>query len=432
MQVMKWSVIALAVAAGTSQLAFASAQSDSKGFVEDSDLQLLNRNYFFQRDFKNNAPGQNMREEWAHGVMSEFTSGFTQGTVGVGVDAYGYMGIKLDSGGGRSGTGLLPDDSDGGSQDNYGEAGGAVKARISNTVLKYGEMRTGAPVFATSHSRLLPETATGFNLTSEEIENLSLEGGYFTAYNNRASTNSDDELLINYGSGEIGKSIAYLGGSYTFSDQLSVTLYGSKFDETWNQYYLNTNYVLPISEGQSLTFDFNLYQTNDTGDSLQGDIDNTTFSLSAVYGLGNHSFLLAYQEVDGDTPFDYVGGDSIFLSNSMQYSDFNGANEKSYRVGYTYDWAGLGVPGLTTMATYVKGTDVDGTDADINGGYAGLQGEDGEHHETNLEAKYVVQEGAAKDLSIRLRQAFHYANADQGEGDIHEFRVIVDYPLDIL
>ena len=44
----------------------------------------------------------------------------------------------------------------------------------------------------------------------------------------------------------------------------------------------------------------------------------------------------------------------------------------------------------------------------------------------------MVQEGPAKDLSIRLRQAFHYANDDQGEGDLHEFRVIVDYPLSIL
>ncbi|UUY08228.1 OprD family porin [Pseudomonas sp. J452] len=432
MQVMKWSALALAVTAGTTQLAFASAQSESKGFVEDSDLVLSNRNYFFQRDFKNNAPGQNMREEWAHGFMSEFASGFTQGTVGVGVDAYGYMGIKLDSGRGRDGTGLLPANSEGGSQDNYGEAGGSVKARISNSVLKYGEMRTGAPVFATSHSRLLPETATGFNVTSEEIENLSLEGGYFTAYNNRASTNSDDELLINYGAGEIGDSIGYLGGSYSFTDNLSVTLYGSKFEETWNQYYVNTNWALPISEGQSLTFDLNIYDTSDTGDSLQGEVDNTTFSLAAVYALGGHSFLAAYQEVDGDTPFDYVGGDSIFLSNSMQYSDFNGANEKSWRVGYTYDWSDLGVPGLTTMVTYVEGYDIDGTDADVNGGYAGLQGEDGEHQETDLDIKYVIQEGAAKDLSIRLRQAFHYANDDQAEGDLHEFRVIMDYPLDVL
>jgi imipenem/basic amino acid-specific outer membrane pore len=432
MQMMKWSVMALAIAAATTQLAVASSQSESKGFVEDSDLQLLNRNYFFQRDFKNNAPGKNKTQEWAHGVTAELTSGFTQGTVGFGVDTYAFMGLKLDSGDGRNGTGLLPIDGDGSAEDQYGEAGGAVKARISNSVLKYGEMRTSAPVFATSHSRLLPETATGFNAFSEEIENLALEGGYFTAYNNRASTNSDDELLINYGSGEAGKSIGFLGGAYTFSDDLSVTLYGSKFDETWNQYYLNTNYTLGISEDQNLNFDLNLYNTSDTGAAYQGDISNTTFSLAAAYNLGYHSFLVAHQSVDGDTPFDYVGGDSIFLSNSMQYSDFNGANEKSWRIGYTYDWTGMDVPGLTTMATYVKGTDVDGTKADVNGGYAGLQGKDGEHTETNLDIKYVVQEGPAKDLSVRLRQAFHYANADQGEGDIHEFRVIVDYPLDIM
>ncbi|MDH4872965.1 OprD family porin [Pseudomonas sp. BN515] len=445
MQVMKWSALALAVTAGTTQLAFASAQSDSKGFLEDSSLNLLNKNYYFNRDFRDggrNNSGRNAlkpanerkgyREEWAHGIMGFYESGFTQGTVGFGADAYGFLGIKLDSGGGRTGTGLLPIGSDGRPQDDYSEAGGAVKLRLSNTVLKYGEMRTTAPVFATSHSRLLPETATGFHLSSEEIENLALEAGHFTAYNNRDSTNSDDELLINYGANEVGKTMDYVGGAYGINDQLSVSLYGAKFEDTWNQYYGNANYTLPITDDQSLNFDFNIYQTNDTGKKLQGEIDNTTFSIASTYTIGAHSFLLAYQKVDGDTPFDYVGGDSIFLSNSMQYSDFNGANEQSYRAGYTLNMASYGVPGLTFMATYVYGDDIDGTKADPDGGYAGLQGADGKHRETNLDLKYVIQEGAAKDLSFRARQAFHRANDDQAEGDIDEFRLIVEYPLSIL
>ncbi len=37
-----------------------------------------------------------------------------------------------------------------------------------------------------------------------------------------------------------------------------------------------------------------------------------------------------------------------------------------------------------------------------------------------------------KDLSFRIRQAWHRANADQAEGDQNEFRLIVDYPLSIL
>ncbi len=68
----------------------------------------------------------------------------------------------------------------------------------------------------------------------------------------------------------------------------------------------------------------------------------------------------------------------------------------------------------------------------MNSAYAGLYGADGEHHETNLEAKYVVQNGPAKDLSFRARQAWHRANADEGEGDVNEFRLIVDYPISIL
>ena len=52
MQMMKWSVIALAVAAGTSQMALASSQSDSKGFVEDSSFDLFSRALYINRDYK--------------------------------------------------------------------------------------------------------------------------------------------------------------------------------------------------------------------------------------------------------------------------------------------------------------------------------------------------------------------------------------------
>lgn len=431
MHLVKLSCLALAVAAAGTQLAVA-GQADAKGFVEDSELNLLNRNYYFNRDFKNKPGSQSYREEWAHGVMAEFASGFTQGPVGFGADAYGYLGLKLDSGRGRTGTGLLPIDGQGRAEDDYSEAGGAAKLRLSNTVLKYGQMRTEAPVFATAHSRLLPETATGLHISSGEIDGLALEAGHFTAYNNRNSTNSDEELYLNYGSGEIGKTLDFAGATYAASDDLSLGLYASRFEDTWNQYYGNLNYTLGISKGQSLNVDFNLYRTRDTGEALQGDISNTTYSLAATYGLGSHSFVLAYQRVNGDTPFDYVGGDSIFLANSMQYSDFNAPDEQSWRVGYGFNWGELGVSGLTTKITYVKGTDIDGTDADVNGGYAGLYGEDGEHSETDIDIKYVVQDGPAKDLSVRLRQAFHYANDDQGEGDLHEFRLIVDYPLNLL
>ncbi|MCY1313147.1 Porin D [compost metagenome] len=85
------------------------------------------------------------------------------------------------------------------------------------------------------------------------------------------------------------------------------------------------------------------------------------------------------------------------------------------------------------MARYVNGHGIDGSKMDSTSKYLGYgYGEDGKHHETNLEAKYVVQSGPAKDLSFRIREAIHRGNVDQAEGDVNEFRLIVDYPLSIL
>ncbi len=61
MKVMKWSAIALAVSAGSTQFAvadaFVSDQAEAKGFIEDSSLDLLLRNYYFNRDGKSGSTG---------------------------------------------------------------------------------------------------------------------------------------------------------------------------------------------------------------------------------------------------------------------------------------------------------------------------------------------------------------------------------------
>lgn len=444
MQLKKLSFIALAVAAASSQLAQASSQSDSKGFVEDSNLVLLNKNFYFNRDFRNNTGGQSYREEWAHGVMANFESGYTQGTVGFGVDAHAALGIKLDSGGGTRGTGLLPIGSDGKAEDDYSYAGGAVKVRVSDTELKYGNLFPTAPVFATGTARLFPGSATGFQLLSSEIESLSIDGGHFTAIRDGSrSTNSDGEITTTYG-GTVANSADYLGGTYAFSDNLSATLFASQLEDVWDQYYANLNYSIPLNEDQALTFDANIYDTSETGDEKAGKIDNTTWSLAAAYKLGAHKLTLAYQNVDGDQPFDYIAmdgfnsGDSIFLANSVQYSDFNGPNETSWQLRYDLDMGAYGVPGLSFMARYLTGDNIDGSDIDPSSPYAYYNdgsGEDGKEWERNLEAKYVVQEGAAKDLSIRIRHSTWRANSVGNSylgTDLDEIRVITEYPLDIL
>ncbi|HEY0289910.1 MAG TPA: OprD family porin [Pseudomonas sp.] len=440
MRVMKWSAIALAVTAASTQLAtaaaFVSDQSEAKGFIEDSHLDLKARNYYYNRDKKNDAVDD---KDWTQGFFGNYSSGYTQGQIGVGIDAFGYVGFKLDGSDKYSGSGNLVTDSQGKNEDSFGKAGAAVKFRISKTELKIGDMQPANPVFAVGGSRLLPQTATGVTLQSSEIKGLDVEAGRFTSGISQDDTNRNGDIWATY-AGVTSKSSTYGGGKYSITDNLGVGFYYNKLEDVWNQYYGNVNYALPLTDDQSLAFDFNYYNTQDTGSAKAGDISNNTYSLSAAYSfLAAHTLTLAFQKVNGDTPFDYIGigdnnrgGDSIFLANSIQYSDFNGPGEKSWQARYDLSMAPYGVPGLSFMTRYISGKDIDGTNTPSNSTYTGLYGANGSHHETNVEAKYVVQTGPAKDLSFRIRQAFHRANTDEGEGDVNEFRLIVDYPISVL
>ncbi|WP_247257336.1 OprD family porin [Pseudomonas moorei] len=442
MRVMKWSMIALAVAAAAStQLAvaapFVSDQADAKGFVEDSKADLLVRNYYFNR---NKTDGKDDSKDWTQGIQGNFSSGYTQGLIGVGVDAWGQLAIKLDGSDKYAGTGNMTVGNDGEVNNSQGKAGAAAKFRISKTELKIGDMQPStAPVFAVGGSRILHQTATGVQLQSSEVKDLDLEGGHFTSATSQDSNARDGDLWATY-AGVQANSIDYFGGKYGITPDLTASLYAAKLEDIWNQYYANANYTLALGGDNSINFDGNIYNTRDTGAAKAGEINNTAYSLAAAYSfLKAHTVTLAFQKVNGDTPFDYVGvgknnrgGDSIFLANSIQYSDFNGAGEKSAQIRYDLKMAEYGVPGLSFMTRYVKGWNIDGTNTPAGSHYAGLYGEDGKHHETNVEVKYVIQSGPAKDLSFRIRQAWHTANADEGEGTISEFRLITDYPLNIL
>lgn len=426
MKVMKWSVIAMAVAAGTSQMALASSQSESEGFVEGSSLTIFNRNLYMNRDFRGDA-GQSYREAWGHGFIGTFESGFTQGTVGVGVDAIGLLGVKLDSGEGRAWPDIFPRDSEGKPQDDYSEAGVAVKFRVSDTVLKYGTQFVALPVFSTDDARLLPETARGGLITSSEIDGLELNVGRFTALSAKSESDHDSVGL---------KEINLVGGTYAFSDSLSTSLYYSDVKDAFEKIYGNVNYSMALEADQSLAFDFNIYQTEYESEFTGNgsDEDNTIWSLAATYSLGAHSFTAAYQKSHGgyfttdnqgnpiQAGYGYGidGGGTVWLGNSVQYSDFYNKDEQSWQVRYDLDMAAYGVSGLSFMTRYVEGSNIDMP-----------VGPDAEESEWDIEAKYVFQEGPAKDLSLRVRQAFYQATNGL-DNDLSDTRLIVEYPLNIL
>lgn len=419
----------------------AATGDDEHGFLADTQLNVLARNFFLNNDYRTGHPDQSYRQEWAQGFIANLQSGFTQGQVGFGVDAHAFYGFKLDSGRGRAGTGLLPLDSEGRAADDYSDAGGALKLRVSKTTFKFGEMEVETPVLDTGDKRLQPEYATGFYVDSRDIDGLKLVAGHFTAFKSEnASTSKGD--FDGYGASTRGSSISLVGVETTGDSPFGGSLYASQLTDTWRQYYGNAHYLGVLSDNSSLLLDSNLYRTLDQGDARAGAIDNTAYSLSAKYALGAQAFTVAWQKIDGDTPFDFVGGDSIYLANSIKYADFNGAHEQSWQARYDFDFVALGIPGLKFMTRYVRGSQIDGThapqgavyqpfDADT-GRFEPIQGKGGRHWERDIDLKYVVQSGPAKDLSMNVSHVSHRGNDAAGGDDIDRLYLVFQYPLNLL
>ncbi|WP_460146791.1 OprD family outer membrane porin [Pseudomonas sp. S2_A02] len=417
MQIKLLSTLLCAIPCALSFSVAASNQSDSKGFVDDSSASLLFRNAYFVRNYEDNT---NDVKVWGQGFIGNFQSGFTQGTVGLGADAYVLSGVKLDSGRGRNFSEFFDTDSDGRPVDELFEAGAAVKLRVSNTILKHGTQFPLLPILTYSDIRLLPQAFTGTSIISKEIPGLELNAGHFTAESETGEPARDSARL---------RSTEFLGGRYSVNEQLSFMLYHSDVESQYNKWYTNGKWVMQLSPHELLTLDFSMYRTKYDDGAVSAIVmggdgknnRNTIWSLAAIYGVGPHTFQLSQQRNSGDTGYAYDFGDggALWVANSL-YSDFNLNNERSWVASYGYSFSEFGLPGLTYKFAYGYGSNI-----------AADNSSDRTEREIFNQVKYVVQDGRFKDLSLRLRNSFYRTDNEVGP-DMNEIRMFIEYPIRLL
>lgn len=392
----------------------------AEGFFEDGKASMELRNFYMNRDFREGS-GQSQREEWAQGFILRYESGYTAGTVGVGVDAIGMLGVKLDSGRGRSGTGLLPVQDDGGVDDDYAKAGATLKLKVSNSELRVGTLLPKWPTLAANNGRLLPQTFEGAQLQIGEFKPLELVGAHIRDTVYRDQSGSEGLSLNNKNrrfSGPLdGGDFDVLGATYRLGQATDLTAQYAVFEDIYRQQFYGFTDRRQGDWGALLS-DVRLFVTDDEGQARGGAIDNQAFGAMGTYKAAGHSFGLGYQRMSGDSAFAYVNGTDPFLVNFVQVGDFAEKDERSWQARYDYDLAKLGVPGLTFMTRYTKGSGADVPGADGGG-----------EREFDVELQYVVQSGALRGLSTRLRSATYRSDFSRDADDV---RVIVSYPLSLL
>ena len=273
--------------------------TQAAGFVDDASVNLNLRNFFINRNFTNPGNAQGLAQEWTQNFILDAKSGFTQGTVGFGVDALGLYSIKLDGGKGSGGTQLLPVGSDGRPADDFGRLAVAGKMKIGKTVLKVGEWMPVLPILRSDDGRSLPQTFEGAQVTSQDIDGLSLYGGQFRK-NSPRNDSSMEDMFMQGNAAVTSDRFNFVGGEYTFNEKRTlIGLWNAELKDIYQQQYLQVIHSQPLGDW-TLGANLGYFRGSEDGSAKAGNLDNRTISalLSARYGAS--TFYVGLQKVSGD------------------------------------------------------------------------------------------------------------------------------------
>lgn len=407
------------------------AQVQASGFFEDATAKIESRTVYFNRDFRDghtsSDQGASKREESAQGFILNLQSGYTEGTVGFGIDALGMAGFQLDSSPDRSNSGLLPSSGENprGSKGQYAKMGLTAKVKVSDTVLKYGALLPDLPLLKYNDGRLLPTMFNGAMLTSKEVKDLTFMAARLDKYTARDSTDSQDIRVHcknkRYACNITADHFDMYGFDYKINDRLTAQYHYAELEDIYRQHFVGLMANQPLGDGV-LKADLRLLKSADSGDAKAGSIDNRALSGMLSYGISGHTFSAGWQRMNGDNSMPYLDGSNPYLVNYVQVNDFAAAQERSWQLRYDYDFKAIGINGLSFLTRYVNGDHIKVPGSD----------QEGKEWERDSELKYVIQSGTFKDVSLRLRNATYRTNYEKFARDVDETRLIVSYNFSVL
>ncbi|ENW87092.1 OprD family porin [Acinetobacter indicus] len=412
----------IAMLAATATLGTSATYAD---FIDDSNVQLKFKNFYLDRQYQDK-PELNFGS-WSQAVTLDAKSGYHDigGGVQIGADVLVQHAVKLN-GRDQNPDWVLPHDGKE-SKDHFGKVGATLKVKVSETELKVGDLLPMSPVVFFDPSRQLLTTYSGAWLESKDIKDTKLTLAYLDGINARYENQYHDLSLFpqnNFATAVSTDDGMYIAGiDHQFTPKVGGSYWYADVTNIYQQHYAAVNYKTTLAENTKLDTHVRYFDNSESGDQLYGKIDSQAVSAGAKINHGMHTVQLGYQQMFGEhgnkaPMFPTLGGwvPQPYLDN-WSVASFIRKDEKSWSLGYTYNFADVGVPGLTATARHFRGWDVDN----------GAGEPRGKENENNLIVNYVVPEGKLKGLGFNYM--FIDTNYDNisGGNDLEEHRIATTY-----
>lgn len=400
-------------------------------FIDDSQVQLKLRNFYLDRQI--DQPDPNKTQDfgsWTQGVTLDAKSGYTDiGPVQVGVDVLAQYAVRLS--GDRGADDYIMPFANGEQARENAKIGATLKAKVSKTELRVGEILPLTPVVVADPSRQLLTTYQGVWLESKDIDNTKVTLGYLDGVNARYENQVHDFKLwpkpLNSEAGQVKSGDSdgmYIAGlDYQATPSVGLSYFYADVTNIYRQNYLGASYNTKLDDNNKINAHVRLFDNAESGDALYGDIDSQALSLKAEWTHGNHKFDAGYQQMFGEhgdaAPFFPTLSGWVaqpYLSN-WSVASFIRKDEKSWSVGYTYDFKDVGAPGLTATVRHYDGWN-------INNGAGKTRGKEDEN---NFILNYAVSQGALKGLALQYMYIDVNYNNIAGFFDLQEHRIATTY-----
>lgn len=408
----------IAMFAAIATLGTTAANAD---FIDDSNVQLKFKNFYLDRQYQDDASSRNWGS-WSQGVTLDAKSGYHDIGAGikVGADVLVQHAVKL-KGRDKNPDWVLPHDGKQ-SKDHFGKVGATLKAKVSETELKVGELLPVSPVLVFDPSRQLLTTYSGAWLESKELKDTKLTLAYIDRINNRYDNQFRDLTKFNppqFDNGAEADGMWIAGIDHQLTKELGASYWYADVQDIYQQHYLGVSYKIGLGEKTKLDSHVRYFNNSESGDKLYGEIDNQALSVAAKINHGAHTVGVGYQQMFGDSAFPTLGGwvPQPYLAN-WGVSTFTAPEEKSWHVSYGYDFSEVGLKGLNATAIYFKGYDQQGTGV--------YQSQNFNTDEVNAIVNYTVPEGKLKGLGVQgMYIDVNFANP--AKPDLQEYRVATTY-----
>lgn len=354
-------------------------------FTEDTTANLYLKNFYFNRNFDDS--NSKDLSNWSQAATLTVSSGYTDTSLQLGLDVSARYAYRLSPAKNIIDNVMPYDTAKQQQAQDQLKLGATAKFKYSNTELKIGEVIPKLPIVHTDTAMQLPTTFLGGILESTDFANTKITAGRLTKVSGRNAEDYYKFQLTNGQNKAQSDALDFAGFDYDFSHQ-QLRYFYAKLEDIYDQHFLSYELRHDFNADTHLKSNFYIFDTMESGDALEGDIDNQVYAMIHMLNYGNHGFGLGYKYVTGDNAFPLLANwvPQVYSAN-WSVGTFMQQDERSWQVRYDYDFKDTPLNGLKSIIRYYDGSHI-----------KTATGNDGTEKELDLILNYDFQQQKLKGL----------------------------------